>query len=74
MMATIVSVMVMWRRLVIEQMTNTDHSGENGQEANATIFDIYSTLVPVIDIHTRDNGDNGEMFGSPLSDNPAWLR
>ncbi|PKN59542.1 MAG: hypothetical protein CVU56_00515 [Deltaproteobacteria bacterium HGW-Deltaproteobacteria-14] len=50
------------------------NGGEGGALAKATTFDIRSPLVPVINVYSRDNGDTGEYFGSPLTTNPAYLR
>ena len=50
------------------------NGGEGGTVGNATIFDIRSLLVPVMNVNTRDNGNAGEYFGSPLLSNSAWLR
>ena len=40
----------------------------------STDFDIIDIRVPVINVHSRDNGNNNEKFGSPLTKYPAWLR
>jgi hypothetical protein len=51
------------------------NGGEGGDPADATIFYIESPLVPVINVQCRDCGDTfPEYFGSPLTDNSAWLR
>jgi hypothetical protein len=47
---------------------------EGGALGRATTFDLRSRDVPVINVSSRDNGDGGEHFGSPLRDNPAYLR
>ncbi len=47
---------------------------EGGDPTKATIFAVSSPLVPIINVACRDCGDGGEAFGSPLTDNPAWLR
>ena len=39
----------------------------------ATVFEISSVKVPVINVNSFDNGSS-EQFGSPLTNNPAWLR
>ena len=49
------------------------NGGEGGSLSNATIFEINSIKVPVINVSSFDNAP-GEPFGSPLTDNPAWLR
>ena len=46
----------------------------NDSSSTDTIFEINDVRVPVIDIHSRDNGATSELFGSPLTNNPAWLR
>jgi len=38
-----------------------------------TIWDFRTKRVPIINVSSRDNG-NGELFGSALTSNPAWLR
>ncbi|MEC9070758.1 MAG: fibrinogen-like YCDxxxxGGGW domain-containing protein, partial [Myxococcota bacterium] len=50
------------------------NGGENGALNQATIFEIRDEHVPIINVHTMDNGGSNEAFGSPLTDNPAWLR
>ena len=50
------------------------NGGENGQLSAATIFEIRTPHVPVTNVNSVDNGGNNELFGSPLTDNPAWLR
>ena len=51
------------------------NGGEGGDPADATIFLIESPLVPVLNVQCRDCGDTfPEYFGSPLTDNSAWLR
>lgn len=42
--------------------------------ANATIFNITGKYLPVVNVQTRDNGDGGEKFGSPLTSYPAYFR
>ena len=51
----------------------SSNGGEGGSVANATIFQIRHQDLPLINVGTNDNED-GEFFGSPLTDNPAWLR
>jgi len=46
----------------------------NNSSSTDTIFEINDIRVPVIDVHSRDNGATSELFGSPLTNNPAWLR
>lgn len=47
---------------------NNDHT------LRFTDFYIEDVRVPIINVHSRDNGDDGEEFGSPLTNYPAWLR
>ena len=46
---------------------------EGGSLSQATYFEINSVKIPVINVTSLDNGIS-ELFGSPLTDNPAWLR
>jgi hypothetical protein len=46
----------------------------NDNVLRSTDFDIVDIAVPIINVHTRDNGNNNEKFGSPLTNNPAWFR
>ena len=46
----------------------------NDGTLRSTEFDIFDVRVPIINVHSNDNGDNNEKFGSPLTSNPAWLR
>jgi len=46
----------------------------NNNSSTDTVFEIIDIRVPVISIHSRDNGATSELFGSPLTNNPAWLR
>ena len=51
------------------------NGGEGGDPDLSTIFEFNSPLVPIINVNTSDVGDAfPEYFGSPLLDNPAWLR
>ena len=50
------------------------NGGENNSLDQATIFTIHSPLVPIRNVYSRDSGDSGETFSSPLTDNSAWLR
>ena len=51
------------------------NGGEGGTEANATIFELDTPLVPVLNVQCRDCGNTfPEQFGSPLTSYPAWLR
>ncbi len=60
--------------ITLSQDGCSGNGGEGGAEAEASIFVIESALVPVLNIQCRDCGDSGEMLGSPLTENPAWLR
>ena len=51
-----------------------DGCESNNSSSTDTIFEIHDIRVPVITIHSRDNGASSEKFGSPLTQNPAWLR
>ena len=53
---------------------NDSCSANNNNLLSSTDFDIIDIRVPIINIHSRDNGNNGEKFGSPLTTYPAWLR
>jgi len=51
------------------------NGGENGSLSLATVFAFDTPLVPIKNIRCRDCGDGfPEQFGSPLTNNPAWLR
>ena len=52
----------------------SDGCETNSNSSTDTIFEINDIRVPVIGVHSRDNGASGELFGSPLTNNPAWLR
>jgi hypothetical protein len=39
-----------------------------------TVFDIENIDLPVVNVWSADNGNTGERFGSPLTQNPAWFR
>jgi subtilisin-like proprotein convertase family protein len=60
--------------ITVTQDGCSSNGGEGGQVSNATIFVIRDPNVPVINVQTNDTGQNNESFGSPLFDNPAWLR
>ena len=51
-----------------------DGCKSNNNGSSDTVFEIDDIRVPVINVNSRDNGDSGEKFGSPLLGNPAWLR
>ena len=51
-----------------------DGCAENNNYSTGTVFEINDKRVPIINIKSKDNGNNNEMFGSPLTLNPAWLR
>jgi len=46
----------------------------NGSSSGDTKFDIIDLRLPVINVNSRDNGNGGENFGSPLTLNPVWFR
>ncbi|MFN3198302.1 MAG: fibrinogen-like YCDxxxxGGGW domain-containing protein [Bradymonadia bacterium] len=52
----------------------TDDCRLNDNVNRTTVFEIDNLAVPVVNINTRDNGNSGEHFGSPLTSNPAWMR
>ena len=52
----------------------SDGCETNNNNSTDTIFEINDIRVPVIGVHSRDNGATNELFGSPLKNNPAWLR
>ena len=60
--------------ITVTQDGCSGNSGEGGDIDEATIFEISSPLVPVINVYVSDYGDSGEELGSPLTDYPAWLR
>ena len=51
------------------------NGGEGGALSLATIFEFDTLSVPIINVESRDNSNSfPEMFGSPLTNNPAWFR
>jgi hypothetical protein len=46
----------------------------SGSVFESTDFDIVDLRIPVINVHSRDNGARSEKFGSPLTNYPAWFR
>jgi hypothetical protein len=52
----------------------SDTCGANDSVNRNTVFDFNTKSVPLISFISRDNGDTGEKFGSPLTQNSAWLR
>ena len=51
------------------------NGGEGGSVALSTIFAFDTPLVPIRNVECRDCGNLfPEMYGSPLTNNPAWLR
>ena len=46
----------------------------NGNVTTKTIFQINDPRVPVTNIETEDPWATSEFFGSPLTNNPAYLR
>jgi hypothetical protein len=53
---------------------SNDDCARNDSTLRSTDFDIVDIRVPIINVHSRDNGNSNEKFGSPLTNNPAWLR
>jgi len=53
---------------------SNDGCEANDNTLRSTDFDIIDIRIPVINVHSRDNGNNNEKFGSPLTNYPAWLR
>ena len=51
-----------------------DDCSKNDTTKRETWIDIHDVRLPVVNILSLDNGDSGEAFGSPLTQNPAWLR
>ena len=47
--------------------------GAGGAFARATVFDLRSRDLPVLNVSIRGSGDSGERFGSPLLANAAYL-
>ena len=47
---------------------------ENDGTLRSTTFEIEDIRVPIINIKSRDNGNNSEKFGSLLTNNPVWFR
>ncbi len=45
----------------------------NDMNMRETIININDVRVPVINVYSKDNSAT-ELFGSPLTSNPAWLR
>jgi len=60
--------------ITVSQDGCAGNGGEGGDPSLATIFEINSPLVPVVNVISYDSGDASESFGSPLTENPAWLR
>jgi hypothetical protein len=52
----------------------SDDCGANDGVVRQTVFEIKDVRVPVVNVHSSDNGNDNEEFGSVLTDNPAWLR
>jgi hypothetical protein len=53
---------------------SNDDCAANDGALRSTDFDIIDIRVPVINVHSRDNGNSNERFGSPLTNYPAWFR
>lgn len=50
-----------------------DECKANDSILRHTIWEIRDVRVPIINVYSRDNGAN-ELFGSALTQNPAWLK
>jgi len=50
------------------------NGGEKGSLSKTTDFEIKSLSLPVNNVDVLDGGDNGEYFGSNLTENPSWFR
>lgn len=51
-----------------------DDCAINDSTNRSSIFLLETPLVPITNVRCRDCGDSGEKYGSPLTNNPAWLR
>jgi len=51
-----------------------DGCKNNDSQLRKTIIKIKDKRVPIVNIYVGDNGDANEKNGSPLTQNPAWLR
>ncbi len=51
----------------------TDGCKDNTSDSH-TVFSINSIKLPITNIHTSDNGNSGEFFGSELTQNPVWFK
>ena len=51
-----------------------DGCSTNNNSSTNTILQIDDVRVPILNVYSRDNGNANEAFGSPLINNPAWLR
>jgi hypothetical protein len=60
--------------ITVSQDGCSGNGGEGGTLANATIFIMKSSLLPIRNVTCIDCGNSTEQFGSPLTTNPAWLR
>lgn len=54
-------------------VTNDDCKS-NDSTLRSTTFEIEDIRVPIINVHSQDNGDTNEKFGSELTNNPVWFR
>ena len=51
-----------------------DGCAANSGPLSNTVWDINDVRVPLINVQSKDSGQSGEIFGSELTQNPAWLR
>ena len=55
-------------------MVTADGCKTNNSVSTNTVFEVKDVRVPIINVYSRDNGASSEKFGSPLTQNHAWLR
>jgi len=55
-------------------LVTSDGCTANDNSMRSTVFEIRDIRLPIINVRSDDNGDNGEKFGSPLTNNPVWFR
>lgn len=51
-----------------------DECALNDSTQRESIFEINDIRIPIINVKSKDSGNSGELFGSPLTNNPAWFR
>jgi hypothetical protein len=49
-------------------------ANNDGANEESTVFKFRSVRVPLVNIQVYDAGNEGEYYGSTLTDHPAWLR